>query len=223
MAWLKSQLDAARKNGERVWVMGHIPVGIDVFSTVKKGDVCANQPEEFLSSKATGTMADLLGAHADVIRLGIFGHTHMDEMRLLPATGTGATGGIPIKGVASISPVNGNRPTITVARVDAATATMEDYAVFMPSSRAGTGMWTRGYSYRETYHKQSYSSAALKELVAGFDADPNGAAPASQAYEINFDPGFPIPPLILAWPQYACGIDHVTEADYKSCACAAKP
>ena len=75
--------------GQRVWVMGHIPPGIDpVLNRRKVQDVCGGQaPVQFLSSDK---MADLMVEYADVVRLGIFGHTHMDEMRLLEPEGSGA-------------------------------------------------------------------------------------------------------------------------------------
>jgi sphingomyelin phosphodiesterase acid-like 3 len=222
-AWLTAQLDGARQRGEKVWVMAHIPTGVDVFSTLKKGDVCSGTPETFLSSAATDGLVDMLVAHEDVVKLAIVGHTHMDEIRVLP--NDAGTGGVPVKGVASISPVNGNLPSLTVARIDPATAGMKDYAVYVASNKSGLdAKWAREYSFDEAYGEETFSAAVLRELVAGFDADPSGATAKSQAYEQFFDPGFPISPLILGWPQYACGIDHATAAGFKACACAgAKP
>ena len=71
MAWLQEQLAQARRLGQRVWVMGHIPPGVDPYSTVAKiKDICGNEaPEMFLSSDQ---LADLLIEYADVVRLGIF-------------------------------------------------------------------------------------------------------------------------------------------------------
>ena len=98
---------------------------------------------------------------------------------------------------------------------------MTDYAVYVAPNKAGVGgLWARSYDFGETYGQKVYSAASLAELVAGFRADPQGATPASQAYEINFDAMFPIPPLVLGWPQYVCGTDHMTEEGFKACACA---
>jgi sphingomyelin phosphodiesterase acid-like 3 len=222
-AWLTQQLDAARQQGEKVWVMAHIPTGIDVYSTLRKGDVCAGTPETFLSTDATDGLAGMLVAHEDVVKLAIFGHTHMDEMKLLTKE-DGSGGGVPVKGVASISPVNSNLPSITVARIDPKTAEMTDYAVYVSSNKSGVdAKWAREYSFDATFGQTRYSAAALGEIVAGFHADPTGAAEKSQAYEMFFDPGFPISPLLLGWPQYACGIDHATAAGFKACVCAPKP
>ena len=221
LSWLKHQLEGAAQRGEKVWVMGHIPPGIDVYATLRKGRTCeANGAESFLAP-AKESLADVLEAHADLIALGIFGHTHMDEMKLLPASGGG---GVAIKGIPSISPVDGNMPAFTLAKVDPATALMEDYAVYTAPNKTGVGgPWNREYSFGETYGQKVYSAATLKAMVAGFRADAQGAAKTSQAYEINFDPLFPIPILVLGWPQYVCGMDKMTAAEFKACACAATP
>jgi sphingomyelin phosphodiesterase acid-like 3 len=222
LTWLNSQLDAAAKRGEKVWVMGHIPPGIDVYATLRKGKTCdANGAETFLAPAGKESLADVLAAHADVIALGLFGHTHMDEMKLVPAEGGG---GVAIKGVPSISPVDGNMPSFTVAKIDPSTAQMTDYAVYVAPNKTGAGgPWARSYDFNETYGQKVYSAASLAEIVKGFRADPQGAAAASQAYEINFDAMFPIPPLVLGWPQYVCGMDRMTEEGFKACACGAKP
>ena len=140
-------------------------------------------------------------------------------MRVLP----GKAGGVAVKGVASVSPVDGNRPSFTVARLDAEASGIEDYAVYVAPNKAGTGgAWAQEYSFRETYGKTAYSAAALKEIVKGFESDAAGSAKASTSYEEFFDAKFPISPLLLAWPLYACGIEHYDEASLKSCACPAK-
>ena len=222
LTWLKSQLDAAARRGEKVWVMGHIPPGIDVYATLKKGRTCdVNGPESFLAPAGKETLVDVLGTHSDEITLGIFGHTHMDEMKLLPGRDGG---GVAIKGVASISPVDGNMPSFTLARVDPLASLMDDYAVYVAPNKTGVGgPWRREYGFDETFGQKVYSAATLKQIVNGFRADPQGAAAMSQAYEINFDPLYPIPVLVLGWPQYVCGMDKMTESEFRSCACGAKP
>jgi sphingomyelin phosphodiesterase acid-like 3 len=219
IAWLKDQLHAASENGERIWVMGHIPPGIDVYATLRKGDICSGtKAETFLVAK-DGSLGDVIANNAGVIRLAIFGHTHMDEMKLFVSESGGK---VPMKGVASISPVDGNIPSFTVARIDPATSEMSDYTVFTASNKTGiAATWSREYSFREAYHKQSFSALTLTGLASGFDADMPANTPASEAYEQYFDPGSPISPLVIAWHEYACGIDHYTEAGFKACTCAA--
>lgn len=49
IAWLRAELERAREHKEKVWVIGHIPPGIDPFTTIlKMRNVCGGRsPDEF--------------------------------------------------------------------------------------------------------------------------------------------------------------------------------
>ncbi len=50
IAWLEQQLNDARRNKEKVWVMTHIPPGVDAYSTATKGkNICAGQRADDVS------------------------------------------------------------------------------------------------------------------------------------------------------------------------------
>ncbi len=130
IVWLEQQLDAARRSHEKVWVMAHIPPGVDPYSTAMRAlDLCAGgKPQMYLSSEA---LPEAMAGYGDVIELAIFAHTHMDEMRLLKPAAMGAPPeGVAIKVVPSISPINGNKPAFMVARIDAATAQTQGLSDF---------------------------------------------------------------------------------------------
>ncbi len=78
LAWLKTQLAAARAAHDRVWVVSHIPPGVDLYATARKlTNVCGGKkPQMFLGSES---IAEALAANADIVRLALFGHTHDDE------------------------------------------------------------------------------------------------------------------------------------------------
>ncbi len=58
LAWLRQQLEEARANKQKIWVVGHIPPGVDLYATAtRRLDVCGGQrPTMFLSSEK---MADV--------------------------------------------------------------------------------------------------------------------------------------------------------------------
>lgn len=221
IAWLTAQLAAAREHREHVWVMGHIPPGVNLYATARKfTNICAGgKPQMFLGSEA---LAETIAGNADVIRLALFGHTHSDEMRVLapePAASAGAPG-VPVKVVASITPVNGNRPTFTLAKIDPATATLVDYTVVMASNLTGIATtWAPEYTYSSAYHQPAFDSAAVSALISGFQADPSAKTAASQAYMGSYFPGDISPILQLAWPQYACSLDRDSAASFAACVC----
>jgi len=223
IAWLRSQLERARRNREQVWVMSHIPPGIDPFSTIRKmTNVCAgDKPAMFLSSDALpAAIADF----GDVVRLAIFAHTHMDELRLLRAPEPGKhENPVALKMIPSISPVHGNNPSFVIASVDAATAVLKDYRVIAASNLTGVDTkWSEEYDFDRAYDEPAFSSASVEQLIAGFRADARAKTQASEDYLRDYYVGDRSQLLKLFWPEYVCTLDHYTAAGFKACMCGAK-
>ena len=223
MAWLEQQLNEARQAGQKVWVMGHIPPGIDPYSTVAKfRDVCGGQePVTFLVSN---TMSDLMVDYADAVRLGIFAHTHMDEVRLLkPESGESSATSehrVAIKIVPSISPVDGNNPAFTVARVNPASAILADYDVIAASNQTGSGTkWTTEYDFAGTFKEAEFSSATVKKLIGEFRSDGEANTAASKAYIRDYFVGDMSTALTPFWPEYVCALDNRTSKGFAACVC----
>ena len=230
VAWLRAQLTAARAAHQHVWVMAHIPPGIDAYSTfVNHRDVCAGQaPVMFLASD---DLANTLAEFPDVIRLALFGHTHMDEFRIY----TTPAGSIPVKLVPSITPVNGNNPAFTLAEIDPATATLKDYTVYSANNQTGINTtWAEEYRYSTTYHQPNLSGASLEKLTTSFVDDKSGTTDASHAYQQFFYVGdtgaaktikaaMNAAAMQIVWPAYACAINHADAASFRTCACPASP
>ena len=225
IAWLRGQLSAAAAKHEVVWVMAHIPPGIDAYSTLTKfAEVCGGEkPTMFLGSK---DLADVLTEYAGTVRLGLFGHTHMDEMKLLhDDAGSGAR--VPIKLVPSITPVNGNDPAFTVAKVDVKTVTLVDYSVYAANNKTGVGtVWSREYTYSSTYKLPDYSAESLGKLMDGFVSDKAGTSAASYAYQEFYFVGdrgisaiLKAAAMRMVWPGYACSMTEGGAKGFRECAC----
>lgn len=220
LAWLRGELDKARANQEKIWVMGHIPPGIDPYSTARRmQNICGGKdPEFFLSSDK---LANTLAGYGDVIRLAIFAHTHMDEMRLIePFPLKGKADSVALKMVPSISPIDGNNPSFTIASVDSTTATLRDYRVIAASNQTGIDTkWAEEYDYARTYHKPAYSPAAVEQLADAFQADPDAKSLASESYLKNYFVSDQSQALKLFWPQYTCALTNFTADAYHACRC----
>lgn len=225
IAWLRLQLEQARRDHEKVWVMAHIPTGVDPYSTVRKmPDVCGGERAVmFLASDALGST---LAEFGDVIRLVVFAHTHMDELRLLESS-DGASAvhpaahlAVAVKMVSSISPVDGNNPSLTVARVDPTTATLVDYRVYAASNKTGVDTaWTEEYDFDSAYHEPAFTAATIANLIGDFRLDSKALTPASQSYLRNYFVGDESTVLKPFWPQYVCALSNSTAQAYRSCVC----
>ena len=223
IAWLTHELAEAHASKQKIWVVGHIPPGVDLYSTMKKmGDLCGDQkPGMFLSSEK---MADVLANSGDVVELAIFAHTHMDEMRLLKDDGhpAASTNSVAVKMVSSISPNHGNNPSFTVAQIDPASAALVDYRVFTASNQTGVdAKWTEEYDFARSYHETVFSSASLSRLITSFAADPSAKNKASQSYISDFSAGSSSLVLQMFWPQYVCTLSNHTAEAFKKCVCPA--
>lgn len=231
IGWLRTQLTRARANHEQVWVIGHIPPGIDVSSSFyryvfRPGEMCSATPHRFLHDDA---VREALLDYADVIRVAIFAHTHMDEVRVL-SRGAGAGAGaqkavIPVKLVPSVTPYFGNHPSFLVASIDPRTLVLKDWRTFVsPGPDGSTPPWTEGYRFSTAYHLPDLSAASALQLADGFVADRSGRQTRSKLYRDHFyagDLGLYAVGLAQLWPAFACGVREDQPETFHKCLCPA--
>lgn len=227
IAWLRAQLSRARAERRQVWVMGHIPPGIDAFASFSKyvlrpGDLCSASPRPFLDGTA---LPDTLLDFADVIRLVVFGHTHMDEIRLLRREGGGGTGAaaIAVKLVPSVTPFAGNHPAFMVAAIDPKTLVLKDWATYVsPEPNGSAAPWPVAYRFSTAYHLAEFSAATVQQLADGFAADRGGRDAKSSVYRQHFfagDAGLYALGLDQIWPAYACTVREYRTDAFHECLC----
>ncbi len=228
--WLRTQLADARAHGEHVWVMSHVPPGVDVYTSFRRyllqpAEMCNAKPTPFL---ADTTLADALLDYADTVRLALFGHTHMDEIRLLHRDADGTpTATVPAKLVPSVTPFFSNHPAFLVATVDPQTAVLKDWrTIVSPGAEGSTPPWAEGYRFTIAYHLPDFSAASALKLADTFTADKLGQSPQSTTFRQHFyagDVGLYALGLAQIWPAYACSIRNHRPSAVHSCICAALP
>jgi sphingomyelin phosphodiesterase acid-like 3 len=227
IAWMEQQLNAARRSHEKVWVMSHIPPGVNPYATATRAlDLCSGgKPTMFLKSEA---LPNAMSNYGDVIELAIFAHTHMDEMRLLKPAAGAPSQGVAVKMVPSISPIDGNNPSFTVAEIDVATAELKDYQVFVASNQTGPDanpntsvgtQWREEYDFAKTYKEDAFTAASDEDLIAGFKADPTAQDSASQAYIRNYSTGGGLRNLGVFWQPYTCALRNDGADAFRECVC----
>jgi sphingomyelin phosphodiesterase acid-like 3 len=127
LAWLRAQFETLSPN-ENVWIMGHIPPGLDPFSTLKNRKTVMFLEHDF---------SDLLTSQNNVIRLALFAHTHIDCFSPLLFCDT--VHPVTLKLVQSISPDHGNPPTFTLARIDPKTGALTEYTLIKATKSSANG------------------------------------------------------------------------------------
>ena len=82
LVWFAAELAAARQAHEPVWLLFHIPPGIDGYATFKKG-MCPATIVPMWKQVYSDAFDRLLRQYADTIAASLAGHTHMDDFRLI--------------------------------------------------------------------------------------------------------------------------------------------
>ncbi|CZR64135.1 related to acid sphingomyelinase [Phialocephala subalpina] len=140
LAWLVTELEAAETAGERVWLMGHMPLG----ST----DAFHDQSQYF---------DQIIQRFDATISAVFYGHTHKDEFEIAystPDAPTAATANMVSYIAPALTPTSGN-PTFRVYSVDPVTFAILDYTVYYtnissPTYQSGP-VWEKLYSVKEAY------------------------------------------------------------------------
>src|SRR5208283_1283119 len=99
LQWLQSNLVAAQQANQKVWLMFHIPPGIDGYATVHKfaaqpqatgpsvDKSCADAIVPMWVPTWTAQFDALLETYQRTVLAGFAGHTHTDDFRLVNAAG----------------------------------------------------------------------------------------------------------------------------------------
>jgi sphingomyelin phosphodiesterase acid-like 3 len=82
LAWLETELTAATHAQERVWLVYHIPPGIDGFATLRRGS-CPDTIVPMWKQTYAEPFYALMRRYSDTVVASFAGHIHMDDFRLL--------------------------------------------------------------------------------------------------------------------------------------------
>jgi hypothetical protein len=116
LAWLEAELAAAKQTEERVWLLYHIPPGIDDYATLRRG-VCPGTMIPMWDQTHAAAFLALLKRYADTVTASFAGHTHMDDFRL-SGDAQGRYGFALI--TPAVSPIFGQNPAFRTVTYDTA-------------------------------------------------------------------------------------------------------
>ena len=149
-AFLNKWLEHARKNGEIVWIVAHIPAGYEVFETWN---------DHFTA---------VLHEYSDVIAASFYGHTHDNHFIVVRDTNEERT---PLHVnfiTAAMEGYGGNNPSAVMFIIDEETKVVKDYIVYaadFDEMRAtGELAWKKMYSVKEEMQVPDFSPASIVEF-----------------------------------------------------------
>ncbi|MCU1265583.1 MAG: putative acid sphingomyelinase-like phosphodiesterase [Acidobacteria bacterium] len=217
MKWLEQELQSAEKQQEHVWLLFHIPPGIDVFSSLTSSGVPKPQPVPFWNEAYLQPFMNLMARYSSVIVGSFTGHIHMDSFELVPAQNKQAAVFVHI--TPAISPVYGNNPAFEVVTYDRQSAALSDYSVYyfdLASAAAKKNdpvTWQQEYTFSKAYVQAAVTPATLQAVHDGLLTKGN-------SYATNFGRYYNVsrnPPALKKLLPFWCGMIYLTIPEYQNC------
>ncbi|MFZ2445854.1 MAG: metallophosphoesterase [Syntrophobacteraceae bacterium] len=206
---LESELASARAKRERVWIVMHIPPGVDVQGALKK--------KQALSFWARLENSEHLSLLDKFIRLlveyspetaAIFsGHTHMDYFRLILNRGVAST---LVHGAPAVTPQFGNNPGFQVFRYDKESFDLIDYDTYRYGYIHG---WAKEYNLKQAYGTSLYDPAGMDTVWDRIQSD----KAVRKHYTDFYTVGSTKVSIAEVWKAYWCGIANLGGDGFNTC------
>jgi hypothetical protein len=227
LAWLEAELAAAKQAQERVWLLYHIPPGIDGYATLRQG-ACAGTMIPMWDQAYAGAFLALMKRYADTVTVSFAGHTHMDDFRLI-ADAEGRYGFILI--TPAVSPIFGQNPAFRTLAYDAAGEILDqttyDLTNLPQATTAAGGVppeWWTEYTFTRQWSLPRVDLPSLDRLYALITDAPVERERWHVIFPVS-SPGYWAPfaagseQLAQAVRAFRCASGNVAALDYQQCFC----
>jgi sphingomyelin phosphodiesterase acid-like 3 len=229
LAWLASNLAAAKQAHQRVWLMFHIPPGIDGYMTTHKHST----PSDAASSSANSSCGDtivpmwvpewtarfdaLLETFQDTVLASFSGHTHTDDFRLISSAGVNRAF---VLVDPPFSPIYGQNPGFRVVTFahDGSLADQTTYYLTNLRTASSTvrGRWKREYQFSREWKVQRLDLASLGNIYDKIQSTQSGRDQWLKLYNVSSS-GVVVPADSVR--GLYCAIGALDPPAYESCYC----
>ncbi|CAG2054128.1 unnamed protein product [Timema podura] len=168
-AWLESVLGQSRKNKETVYLVGHVPPGVDE----RQSGAFLSHQAAFLERFNTRYLL-LVRKYSDVIVGQFFGHLHSDSFRVVYKNNGRPVSWMFIAPAVSPrrTPSGANNPGLRLYKFDTDTGQVLDYVQYyldlMAANQRDQAEWQPEYNLSSYYGLNEVSPASLNNLAESF-------------------------------------------------------
>lgn len=233
LTWLEKNLAAAAQANQKVWLMFHIPPGIDGYASamsrqgsIGKGaadnaETCGKSIVPMWVPEWTAQFDALLAKYQSTVIAGFAGHTHSDDFRLIGDAGPERKF---VLVDPAISPVYQQNPSFRVVdyRSDGNVTNQSTYYLtnLTTASKTTRGRWKKEYTYARKWKLGELNSASLGKLYNKVSTNDQVRDQWLQMYAVSGPAESGEKPIVRA---LYCAVEAMTVESYKACYCAPPP
>jgi hypothetical protein len=224
--WLEGALASAKNAQEHVWLIYHIPPGIDGYATLRRG-ACPGTMIPMWDQVYGDAYDALLRRYADTVVASFAGHTHMDDFRLIgDANARYAFTLI----TPALSPIFGQNPAFRTVVYDPAGAILDQTTydlTNLPSATAAGATspeWRAEYTFTQQWQLPRVDLPSLDRLYSLTQKVPEERLRwhtlfpvSSPVYWAPFSGG--TEQLAQAIRAFDCATGNIPPSDYRQCYC----
>ena len=218
LAWLRRVLEEAEAARNKVWLVYHIPPGIDAFATARH-DSCPVAPVPLFAEPYAREFHALMERYRGTVAASFSGHIHTDGFRLLADDGQ-AFGFVLVS--PAVSPIYGQNPAFRRLRLDD-DGTVADQSVYylanLPDAASGAAAeWRLETSFDAAWSLPRFDLSSLEALYRRIGTSSAARDRWLDLYSVEGPTRAAINPKNEAIYRCAAGNDRA--ADFARCSCA---
>lgn len=207
--WLENHLAESKANNEKVWIITHIPPGVNVYKTMKNKE--EKKASLFWKESYNKKYLSLLEEYSSEVFTTMTGHTHMDDFKLHISDSSKSY----IHISPSISPIFGNNPAFQLIEYDIESADFTNFTKFnINIAETQKASWEKEYNFKDIYPINTLDAEGYNNLFDTLNTDSTYRSSYSRIYESGSENGKEI---MDNWNWYSCGISSTLPEVYENC------
>jgi sphingomyelin phosphodiesterase acid-like 3 len=223
IAWLETELAAAQQAQQRVWLVYHIPPGVDGFATLRRGS-CPDRIVPMWKQTYAEPFYALMRRYSDNVVASFAGHIHMDDFRLLGGN-DGYYGFVLV--TPALSPIYGQNPAFRTVIFDASGGILDQTTYELANlldvaDRGAPPVWRAEYTFTQVWQLPRIDLASLTQLYAMIATVPADRDRWRQFLPVSSPVYWPTnlgEAATQAALAYRCADGHVLLPEYGHCYC----
>ena len=232
--WLESRLSKAKAAHEKVWIMFHIAPGIDSYASIQQYHALlkntheqAPNPQTCLSGvvplwvpSRTSQFDSLLEKYHGTVIASFAGHTHVDDFRVLKASGSDSPFVLITPAISPIYNQNPSFRTVTFAK----DGSILDASVYyltnlIYASSTTPGEWKLEYQFSKEWKLPRIDAAGLSSLYSKIRSDEGVRGEWLKLYNVSSSAAYVVPGSV---PGLYCAAGELDPESYSRCYCPAE-